>query len=137
MKSITQNYRFPSVDSSLNLDRWRFLNPESLELFLEDLTFSPSYDLAPLHPFSPLLSASCLSSSCVSPVELTNGREGDRKIIRRRERLALYKSFQLSDFTYQPQSSVACLFAPAVCRPSALLSPHRLPLNDQSIWINK
>jgi hypothetical protein len=40
----------------------------------EDQAFSPSYDLAPPPP-PPLLSPVCLSS-CVSPVELTDAREG-------------------------------------------------------------
>ncbi len=43
---------------------WRLdLYPESMEWFIEDLAFSPSYDLAPR------------LSSCVSPVELTDRRE--------------------------------------------------------------
>ncbi len=50
--------------------------PESIDGFIKELAFSPSYDLAP-PPYLPLPSTSCLSfSSFVSPVELTDGKEG-------------------------------------------------------------
>ncbi len=73
--------------------------PESIERFIEDQPLSLSYDLAPPHPLSPLSRQQVLSlcqSSCVSPVELTNRRVGGGgvcKIIRVRESLVLYKSF--------------------------------------------
>jgi hypothetical protein len=86
--------------------------------------------IPPPIPHSSQQAVSLSWSSYVSPVELGEGEDGEKA----------WPSINhsiLSDFTYQPQSSVVCLFAPAVCKPSALLSPHRLPLNDQSIWINK
>jgi hypothetical protein len=39
---------------------------ESIELFIEDQAFSPSYNLSPYPPPPPIPSASCLSFSCVS-----------------------------------------------------------------------
>ncbi len=73
----------------------------SIELFIEVQEFSPTYDLAPTSPPSPLLSrqqvVSLSQSFLVSQVELTNGRGGRvwgrSHIIRRRESLVLYKSF--------------------------------------------
>ncbi len=51
----------------------RVFLPESIERFMDDYAFSPSYDLAPL---SSQQVVSLSRSSCVSPVELTNGRGG-------------------------------------------------------------
>jgi hypothetical protein len=48
-------------------------------MFMEDQAFSPSSDMAPSLPQPPSSSDSkmslFLSSSCVSPVELTDGRD--------------------------------------------------------------
>ncbi len=62
-----------------------YMWPEIIEGFIEDQTFVLSYDLAPL-----------TQSSCVSPVELTDGEGkgmGKIQIIRLQESLALHKSF--------------------------------------------
>ncbi len=70
---------------------------KSIEWFIEDQAISPSYDLAPQPPSSLPLSYQQLVSSCVSAVELTDGRGGSgwgrSQIIRMRESLVLYKSF--------------------------------------------
>ncbi len=74
---------------------------ESIDIFIEEQAFSPSYDLAhlnpPLPPTSHISKFSLSQSLCMSPVELT-GEGGVRgwgrsQIIRRRERLVLYKLF--------------------------------------------
>ncbi len=57
--------------------------PDSIEGFIEDQAFLRSYDSAP-HPSPPSLpSETCLSSqsSCVPPVELTDGR-GERRWVK-------------------------------------------------------
>ncbi len=46
---------------------------ESIEWFIEDQAFSPSYDLAP-PPLSRQKVVSLAQSSCVSPVEMNDGR---------------------------------------------------------------
>jgi hypothetical protein len=77
------------------------LKAESIERFVEDQAFSPSCDLAPSPTPSPHVSKlSLFLSSCVSPVELIDGRkrgeglgEEPNQIIRRRESLVLFKSF--------------------------------------------
>ncbi len=78
------------------------VKPESIQWFIEDQAFSRSYDfdLAPSQPSSPLSHQQVVSlshSSCASPVELTDGRGGRgwwrSQIIRPRESLVLYKSF--------------------------------------------
>jgi hypothetical protein len=68
-------------------------------MFIEDQAFSPSYDLAPPPPPSPLSGQQVVSrfkSSCVSPVELTDGRRGRgwgrSQIVRRRVSLVLHIS---------------------------------------------
>ncbi len=59
---------------------WSLDEPESIEWFIEDQGFLPSYDLAPSPPPPPLPSAkqvvSVYQSSCVSPIELTDGSWG-------------------------------------------------------------
>ncbi len=61
------------------------------------LAFSPSYSLASPPPPPPQPAVSLSHSSCVSPVDLTDGGEGDGRVriqlIRRRESLVLYNSF--------------------------------------------
>ncbi len=64
---------FPKFPDRRLYNAW--CRSESIEWFIEDQTFSPSYDLAPPPP--PLVSKlSPSQSSCVSPVELTDGRGG-------------------------------------------------------------
>jgi hypothetical protein len=69
---------------------------KSIEQFIEDLTFSPSYDLAPPPPPYPLTSQKFVPLS-QSPVcrrsSLLTGEGGRSQIKRRRESLVLYKSF--------------------------------------------
>ncbi len=72
---------------------------ESIEIFIEEQAFSSSYDLAhllpPLH-ISRQQVFSLSQSSCMSPVELTGGRRGNRGWERSqfiRESLVLYKLF--------------------------------------------
>jgi hypothetical protein len=51
--------------------------PESIECIIEDKAFLPSYDLAPSPPPPSCQQVASLSqSSCVSPVELTDGIAG-------------------------------------------------------------
>ncbi len=53
---------------------------ESIELFIENQAVSPSYDLDPRPPPSPLSRQQVVSLSqslCVSPIELTDWRSGD------------------------------------------------------------
>jgi hypothetical protein len=80
------------------------LSPESIEWFIEDQAFLRSYDSAPrpphylLSPVSRQQVASLSQSSCVSPVELTDGKGGERGwawswIKLPQESLDLYKSF--------------------------------------------
>ncbi len=75
------------------------LHLESIKWFLENQAFSPSYDLAPSPPSHPFRQqvVSLYQSSGVSPVQLTEGRGrrgcGRSQIIRWRESLVLYKSF--------------------------------------------
>ncbi len=71
---------------------------ESVELFTEDQAFSPSYYLALPPPLYRQQAFSLSQFSCVSPVELTQDRGGEgegkkSQIIRRRENLVLYESF--------------------------------------------
>jgi hypothetical protein len=68
---------------------------DNIERFTENQAFSLSYDLAPTPPPSPRQRLVSISqSSCVSPVELTDGGGLGRSQIRRwRESLVLYKSF--------------------------------------------
>ncbi len=76
---------------------------ENVEWYIEDKAFLWSYDSAPRTPPSPFSRQQVVylsQSSCVSPVELTDERVGGggggwarRQIIRPRESLALYKSF--------------------------------------------
>ncbi len=62
--------------------------PDSIQWFIEDQVFSPSYDLASLPTHPPSQKVVFLSqSSSVSPVELTG--LGRSQIIRRRESLVL------------------------------------------------
>ncbi len=51
------------------------IKAESIKGFIEDQAFSPSYDLAPASP-SHVSTVSLSQSSCVSPVELSDGRGG-------------------------------------------------------------
>ncbi len=56
----------------------RLLIPETIKWFIEDQALSTSYDSAPPppSPISRQLAVSLSESSCVSPVELTDGRWG-------------------------------------------------------------
>jgi len=82
---------------------------KSIEWFIEGQDFSPSYELAP----PPLLSGSCLSFSVFLFV---GGRANWRKrggmslVIRRRESLVLYKSYNISSIylEYVVNSDVEC-----------------------------
>ncbi len=74
--------------------------PESIEWFIEAQVFLRLYDSAPWapSPTSPVSKLSLvLSLTCVSPVELTDGRGGrgwaSNQIIQLRESMAFYKSF--------------------------------------------
>ncbi len=75
--------------------------PREYSMIIKDQAFSASYDFAPPHPTTPP-SGSCLYFSvflCVGqPVELIDvkrggGGIGESQIIRRRESLVNYKSF--------------------------------------------
>jgi hypothetical protein len=58
-----------------------FINTESIECFIQDQAFSPLFHLAPPSPLPPLYRQQAVSlsqSSCVSSVELTDGRGGGR-----------------------------------------------------------
>jgi hypothetical protein len=71
---------------------------ESILWYIEDQAFSPSYYLAPRPPLPPLQSACCLSFSVFLCVAFRaycreRGKGGRSQIIRQRESLILYKSF--------------------------------------------
>jgi hypothetical protein len=76
------------------------------KVFIEDQSSFRSYNSAPRPPHPPLSRQQVISlyqSSCVSPVQLTDGRGGGRgggrsQIIQSRGSLALYQIIQLSLF---------------------------------------
>ncbi len=77
-----------------------FTATESIERFIEDQAFSPSYDLSPSPPPQVV---SLSQFSCVSMVELTGGGGGRSLIIQRQESLVLYKPFNnISTVRYLP-----------------------------------
>jgi hypothetical protein len=88
--------RLTALMATMGTSKMTFLlsKTESIELLIEDQAFLRSYDLAPRPPPSPISPQPIVSlsqSSCVSPVELTDGREwAMNQIMRPRESLALY-----------------------------------------------
>ncbi len=65
---------------AVNFLNFKVLVPESIEWFKEDQAFSQSYVLAspPPNPLFRQQVVSLSQSSCVSPVQLTDGRGGKR-----------------------------------------------------------
>ncbi len=57
---------------------WPPVMAECIELYVEDQASSPSSDLAPPSPLARVQVVSLSQSSCVPPVELTDGREEGR-----------------------------------------------------------
>jgi hypothetical protein len=76
------------------------LQAESIELFIEDQAFSPSYELSPTPPYNPFSRDQVVSlsqSSYGSPIELTDRRGGEGVEEEPNDtttrKLVLYKSF--------------------------------------------
>ncbi len=65
--------KFEIVSSS-----WPPAIAEIIELYVEDQAYSPSSVMAPPSPFSRVQVVSLSQSSCLSLVELTDGREEGR-----------------------------------------------------------
>ncbi len=74
---------------------WLISHPGRIEWFIEGQAFLRSYKLAPPPPILPYIIkiVSLSQFSCVSPVELTDGRGGGRGVLRPQEILSLYKTF--------------------------------------------
>jgi len=87
----------PSVNITQGVEEGREGGAESTEWLIEDQAFLRSHDSAPRPPLTPLAYQQVVSrsqSSCVSPVELIDGRGWARsQIIQPQECLVLYKSF--------------------------------------------